>query len=312
MLVLDLTCYFIFMLGKAREANDHGELVSEPALKKAIRKGFQSVLYRLEHHADRLRPDYIPALLERYPTNKIPPRFETQITTAWAQKFSESLVTPAQHARLDRSLSHLADGTHIMEEVAGTPKDGNRHIHRFVVKKSGADIEMYYVDPEHSMGKSINHGKFGLPRVGDIRPRVNVLYVAKMTIGSPIISASLLRYRSAVITKDQQGLNKPTAQFKIAEQMIATGKLPQFLVGNQNEITFHLDFRKQGDTYTVITQARAADTTQEVEALVQIMLGGKPLPLQDPLARQVTRFQAIMRTYFPRYLEENKFKLVAA
>lgn len=273
----------------------------------AVRDSLRGALQQAQYHATRLRPDYIPALVERYPTNKIPSFFERRLDTIAAQQFTESLLTPTQRVRLETALATLSDGMYVMDEPAGTHEDGNRHIHRFVIKKSGTTCEMFYIDPEHSMGKSINRNRLRLPRIGDLRPKVNVLYAAKLKLGEPIMSVAALRYRAAVIDKDHQELNKPAAQFKIAEDMLTTGKLPDILHGQENEITFWLNLRMQEGDYEVSIQARAANNERDIQEMIAKMLRGEALPTHNPLEGQMRRFRAIMRTYFPRYLEENKF-----
>lgn len=258
--------------------------------------------------AGRISRDYIPAVIEKFETQRIPEAAEQTLTRLEAQQLAATLVTPENRARLDAGIESLPDGKYRMRETAGSREDGNLHVHDFVIEKSAATARLFFVDPEHSMGKSKNRNKLGLPRRGDLRPQVNVLYSLELEKGNPIPRIALLRYRGAVIPEDRKELNKPTAQLQMAEAMLTTGELPDVLQGHENQISFRLDLRSDGSQHKVFAQARAARHVDDIKHMIKSMTSNEELPSHDPLEGQLRRFRAIMRTYFPKYLEGNNFE----
>jgi|GEM_PF-6775774 hypothetical protein len=257
--------------------------------------------------ANRISRDYIPAVIEKFETQRVPDAAERSLTVPEAQQLAASLITPEDREKLDTGIESLSDGKYRMRETAGSREDGNLHVHDFVIEKSGPVARLFFVDPEHAMGKSKNRNTLGIPRRGDLRPQVNVLYSVEMTKGDPVPRIALLRYRGAVIPEDRKELNKPAAQLQMAESMLTTGELPDVLQGHENQITFRLDLRNEGEGHKVFAQARAARHVDDIEHMITSMTANKELPSHDPLEGQLRRFRAIMRTYFPKYLEGNNF-----
>jgi hypothetical protein len=268
--------------------------------------GLDNLARKAGESAARISRDIVPAVIEGFETQRIPDSAEKVLTPPEAEQFAASLITPENRQKLDEMLGTLPDGTYRARENAGTPEDGNRHVHDFIIKKSGPEAELFYIDPEHSMGKSTNRGS--LPRRGDLRPQVNVLYSTKITNGDPVPRFSLLRYRAAAVPQEKQYLNKPAEQLKIAEAMLTTGEMPDFLQGHENQVTFRLDLRNEGDQQNLIVQARAARDVNDIEYMITQLTTGKPLPAYDPLEGQLRRFKSIMRTHFPNHLRSNNFE----
>ncbi len=260
------------------------------------------------YHAGRVQRDYIPALQEKFPTEKAPAFVEKTFTPEIAKIFLKSLITPEQQKRLHDLASSLADGQYRFREAAGTPEQGNRHVHDFIILKSASGIQFFFVDPEHAMGASKNHRLLKILRRGDIRPQVNVLYSMELTPENEVARVSALRYRASVIPEDKPQLNKPGEQFKMAESLLASGDLPEVIRGKENEISFQLDFRPAQYQHKVLVRARAARDSRAVGAMLEKLAAGQTLSSNEPLEGQLRRFRAIMRTYFPKYLEEGRFE----
>lgn len=273
-------------------------------------KEARELIGRLKGDAVRFMPDYLPAIMETRLTNRMPPYIERTLPTDRANVLLQSLITPEQQLRLHTLVSELPEGTFRWREAAGIPEDGSRHVHDFVIVKSDSATQLFYVDPEHGMGKSINKRRFGLPRRGDLRPQVNVLYGIELTPDNTVSRVSILRYRAAAIPAEQVRLNKPSEQLVMAQLMLQTGALPEILQGKENEVTFHFDFRPTADGHQTAIRARAARDTDSLEQRLEGLTNGQSLSPYDPVEGQLRRFRAIVRTYFPRYIQEKRFQPV--
>jgi hypothetical protein len=263
----------------------------------------------------RIRRDIVPAFKEKFSTETVPCTVEQTVRAENAEKFSDSLIPSSIRLVLEKALKSMPDGTYRSREIAGSPEDGNRHVHDFIIRKDGVVVELFFIDPEHAMGKSNNTMRLPsttitipnpIPRVGDLRPKVNVLYAVKITAGRTVPDIALLRHRAAAIPESQQALNKPDAQLHIAEEMLISGLSPSFLAGKESEITFRLDMRqKEHDTYSIIGTAREASSTKDLTDMIQ-----GELPKSHPIEGQLERFRSIMRTHFPAHMRRGTFKLI--
>lgn len=267
------------------------------------------VVNTAKYHKSRLRPHYIPAIQEAFPTEKIPPFAEKKLTSEEAKVLLKFLIKPEEQVRLNELVSSLPAGQYRYREAAGTPEQGNRHVHDFVIMKNASGVQLFWVDPEHAMGVNENKNFLKIPRRGDLRPKINVLYSMELTPEGEVARISLIRYRAAVIPKEKVELNKPSEQLKMAQLMLATGELPEVFQGKENEITFQLDYRVAPDHHRVSVRARenmvSIDT---VEKMLAKLAAGQALNSKDPLEGQLERFRPIVRTHFPKNLKENKFK----
>ncbi|HEV7701847.1 MAG TPA: hypothetical protein VGO63_00145 [Candidatus Paceibacterota bacterium] len=272
----------------------------------------EQIQNKVSYHKDRLHRDYIPAWKERRATDRIPPLVEKNLAPEEAGILAESLITSSQLLRLHNGIEPLQEGSYLFHESAGTVKDATRHVHEFIIQKKSSDTQLYYIDPEHTMGKSKNRSPLGIPRIGDLRPQVHVLYSAQLSPHGKIERISILRYRAAVIPEDQHHLNTPKEQFEMAKTILEKGTLPEILKGKENEITFWLDFRSTGDKYKIHAQARAAGDVQAIEKMLENLMKGQTMSSDDPLEGQLRRYRGIMRTYFPKYLEEKRFNPYSA
>lgn len=266
-------------------------------------KGF----FSKEQNLDRLRRDYIPALKEKFEAKREPSVVEQVLSVSEAEGFTESLISSEDQRLIDSLILQLADGGYHARELAGKPEDGNRHVHDFIIEKSRESTRLFYVDPEHSMGKSRNSNILNIPRLGDLRPRVNVLYTVRILPGNSVPEIELLRYRAAAIPKESIDLNKPQMQFEMAKLILETGALPSLLREQEKEITFRLSFRRDEERYKVLFQAREASSAEHIKNVIECLIRKEEVPSHDPVEGQLRRFRAIMRTHFPRLLRENKF-----
>lgn len=92
-------------------------------------------------------------------------------------------------------------------------------------------------------------------------------------------------------------------------EMLDDGQLPDFLEKNENEIIFRLDVRQGDDgTMLVSAQSRHAPDQDALQRMLDHLISGEPMDSHDPLYGQLERFRAIMRTHFPRHLQEGNFK----
>ncbi len=269
--------------------------------------GIDKFVRKIAHEAERTSRDYIPGVIEKFETQRIPHKIERKLSIDDAEQLASTLVTPANRETLDGFISSFPDGRYRAREEAGTLADGNRHVHDFILNKSGEHAQIFFIDPEHAMGKSKNRNAFGIPRIGDLRPQINVLYGAELRSNDPVPRLSLLRYRAASIPDESKHLNKPSAQLQIAQSMLTTGTLPDVLQGHENEISFRLDLHTEGDSYRILAQARAARDAADVEHMIDHMIARKDMLATDPLEGQLRRFRSIIRTHFPRHFRENNF-----
>lgn len=266
-------------------------------------KGF----FSKEQGFDRLRRDYIPALKEKFETKKIPPVTEQTLSVSEAEDFMESLISSENQQLAASLIFELADGAYRAREIAGHPEDGTRHVHDFIIEKTSENIQLFYIDPEHSIGKNKSSNILGIPRLGDLRPRVNVLHALRMLPGNLVPEIELLRYRAAAIPRESIELNKPQAQFEMAKLMLQTGELPAVLRGQEKQITFRLSLRRNDDEYKSLMQAREASNVEHLKNVIERLVAKEEVSSHDPIEGQLRRFRAIMRTHFPRLLKENKF-----
>lgn len=261
-----------------------------------------------EQSLGRLRRDYIPALRERFEARKDPLDVERTLSVPEAEKFAQSLISSEVQKLIADFTADLAEGNYRTREVAGEPGDGTRHVHDFVIEKSAADTQLFYVDPEHSMGKNKNSNILGIPRIGDLRPRVNVLYAVRVLPGDLIPEIELLRYRAAAIPPESPELNKPGAQLEMAELLLESGELPSVVKKQEKQITFRLSLRKNNEReYKSLIQARETSGTEHIKNIIEHLIKGEAVSSRDPIEGQLRRFKAIMRTHFPRLLKENRF-----
>lgn len=263
----------------------------------------------LRRLTDRIARNYLPGIRERLPADKVPPFADLNLSLSEVQQFCESLITPKTRAALDTHISQLPYGIHRVREIAGTPEDGTRHTHDFVIVKSKGYVELFFIDPEHAMGQSINRKhlpgiKISIPRRGDLRPQVNIIYGTRLYDGDSIPDLAILRYRASAIPENQKSMHKPSTQLEMAHDMLTNGNLPQIMNGKEDEVTFSILLQRALEQqYRVRMQARSAGSVHELE---EFMRKGKD-PSEGVIG-QLERYRSIMRTHFPRLLATHSFE----
>lgn len=149
----------------------------------------------------RIRRDLVPAVREIFSIDRIPPSVDRELSPEESQQFINSLIDAELRKELVEGVDSMEEGTHLSRDVVGTPEQGTRHAHDFVVHKEEDRHQLLYIDPEHGLGKNKNTTRFPFRR-GDIRPRVNIMYGMELHGDGHLQRASLLRYRAAAIPEE--------------------------------------------------------------------------------------------------------------
>lgn len=132
----------------------------------------------------------------------------------------------------------LPAGTHRARVAVGKTEDSTRHPHDFIIERREDEILFHFVDPEHQMGRSRNHENPGIPRKGDVRPKISTLISVRMHEGSNIPEIAMIRFRASALPDKQQ--LKMGAQLEMAKTLLANEALPDALRDKKREITFRL------------------------------------------------------------------------
>lgn len=248
----------------------------------------------------------IPALKEKIGFNNPPTSLDREVTESEALHIVESLISRPALQKITAHTKDLPDGLYSAREVVGVPESATRHVHDFYIEKSGESLDLYYIDPENAMGAS--RSKVLLPRRGDLRPKVNIIFATRIHgVGQPVPTVSLARYLSkALDNKQDRTLHKTSQQLELGRKMLQTGKLPEFLGAEKaKHLSFGLDVRPSytDGLYQLKYSSQEAKKEEDLE-----------LALNDPsrgkvsLLGQLSRYTSIMRTHFPRLLEEGRFE----
>lgn len=273
---------------------------------------YPSLPERIRYDINRFKSDIIPAFKERFATDRVPPKTERLLTPEEGGIFLDSLISRELSAQIFEMASELDDGEYVFQEEVGHPGEATRHVHSFFVEKDDSGVRLFFVDPEHLMGKSKNwknFSKYGklLPITrGHLRPKANILYTVEMSPDGRINQISLMRYRSDAIKDPSR--QRPRPQLELARQMVKIGGIPQELKGQENEITFWLEVKEILGNYQITMQAREAGQPKDLDKIINTLKSGESLPAGSPIAGQISRFKKIARTHFPKLLKDKSFK----
>ncbi len=193
-----------------------------------------------------------------------------------------------------REVSVLEPGFHRARIVVGEKKKKNRHPHDFIIDTQEGKINLYFIDPEHQLGKSNNDSIIPFPRRGNLRPKVVTLFGIQLKEEEEIPDISILRFRAAAVADPY--VLKMTAQLGVVIDLLKTGEVPDFLRGKENEITFRLNIRG-GEA---LVQSRYADSAD----LIGFLHGEKSAPALEGKANSST----LIMGHFLKYLREGKFQ----
>ncbi len=248
----------------------------------------------------------IPALREKIGFNNPPTSLDKEVTENEAKRIIESLISEVALQKIITYTKDLSDGLYSAREVVGLPESATRHVHDFYIEKSGESLDLYYIDPENAMGAS--RSKVLLPRRGDLRPKVNIIFATRIHgAGQSVPTVALARYLSkALDDKHDKTLHKTSQQLELGRKMLQTGKLPEFLDKEKaKHLSFGLDIRPSytDGFYNLRYSSQEAKSEEDLERTLSDPSTGKV-----SLLGQLSRYTSIMRTHFPRLLEEGRFE----
>jgi hypothetical protein len=118
---------------------------------------------------------------------------------------------------------------------------------------------VFFIDPEHVVGRSKKEKGSLLPRRGDIRPRINAMYGATIDEHGDVPDIVALRYRSNEDSFPEGSFHKFGHQLDMARDLLAGGELPIELQEHEQEITFNFRLR---DAEKSTAQARLTSAEQ--------------------------------------------------
>ena len=244
---------------------------------------------------ERFVQNIVPDLKDNLESGKPPIEVVEKLDTpADAAPLAERFLPSEMRRQLESETADLELGEYRARVAVGSAEDGTRHPHDYIIEKEASSLTLYFVDPEHQMGKSKNKSPVHFPRKGDFRPKTSTLIGIKMTDGDEIPVISIIRYRAAAITDSH--LLKMEPQLEMVKSLLETGEIPEVLAGKENEITFRLNMRKDG----LLVQSRYA-SPEELELFLQ----GKPSAAV--LEGKVHSSNVIMR-HFLNHLESKRFQ----
>ena len=255
-----------------------------------------SPLDRFSMFSKKAVQNYLPDMLENIPTNNAPSSAVESIESPEeAERLIESFLPSELRSAILEQVRSLPTGENRARIAVGKKEDGTRHPHDYVIDKGSEGVSLYFVDPEHQMGKS-KSSKGSLPiRKSDLRPKVGNLIALHFNDSEHVPAVSILRFRTASI--EDYHVLKMTQQLKEAKTLLERepGELPDFLAQSPNEITFHLEIRPDA----MFVQSRFATPEQ-----LELFLHGEAVT--EGLKGKFSSYRQIME-HFLKHLEANRF-----
>ncbi len=246
---------------------------------------------------ERFVKNVIPDLRDNFESKEPPTLVVEKIKDpVEAVPLVERLLPKQIREGLVEEVSRLAPGQYRARVSVGSQEEGTRHPHDFIVDKVGDRTKLYFIDPEHQMGKSKKKSSLPLPRKGDLRPKISTLIGIKLSQSGGIPELSIIRFRAAAITDPH--LLKMGPQFELAKQLLETGDLPELLRGKENEITFRVNVRPD----TLLAQSRYASPS-DVSGFLR---GEKTATALEGKIYSST----IIMGHFLKHLKEGQFQVV--
>lgn len=244
---------------------------------------------------ERFIRSVVPDLRDNLRSEKTPSvAVEKMQTPADALPLVERLLSTEVRGRFLTETAQFTPGEYRARIAVGSAEEGTRHPHDYILHKEDGGLVLYFVDPEHQMGKSKNHSPIPLPRKGNLRPKICTLIGVRVAETEVVPNISMLRYRAVAIADPQ--ILKMGAQLEIAKQILATGGVPDILKEKENEITFRLNIRPD----EILAQSRYANQ----EELDRFLRGEQSA---SAVEGKVHSFGVIMR-HFLKHLSEGRFK----
>ena len=210
--------------------------------------------------------------------------------------FADRLFEPETRAAILAEAASLGDGEYKASIMAGTKEKATLHPHDYYLKKEGSRVQIYFIDPEHAMGKHKRLPTSPLIRSGDFRPPTVTLSAVEIAEDT-VPKLSMLWYRAPAVPHITD--LKMKAQYEVAKQMMERdSELPDLLKGKGNEITFHFVTRPN----MMLAQGRYTNIAE----LKQFMYGTHDV--NEALEGKAHAMNIIMRRAL-RLMREGAFKL---
>ncbi len=199
----------------------------------------------------RVEQNILPDLRDNFAEDYSPTTVMQQLATPEESlAMGDRLFAPETREALLTEAERLADGEYKATIMAGSKKEATLHPHDFYLQKEDDRIQVYFIDPEHAMGKHKRQKDSPLIRKGDIRPTTVALLAAELAPDA-VPRLSMLWYRSQAVEHVTD--LKMRAQYETAKELLRNNtELPDLLKGKGNEITFQFTTRPE----VLVAQAR--------------------------------------------------------
>ncbi len=202
------------------------------------------------------------------------------------EKILAELCSQEQRQNIVRLTSSWDSGEYLFRIKVGEVIQGTAHPHDFVVVKEDKHLDLLFIDPENTVGDR-----------NLLRPKIGNLMGVRVGQDEFKTSIAILRFRATddLTILDPHIFHMPQ-QTEAAKQMLGGLRLPNFLIGHEQQIVFRLfvssDFAD--------LQCRHEDQRH----MVQFLRGD----FTDTWLQSKVHLQQIILGRFIKFLEEGKFK----
>lgn len=243
---------------------------------------------------ERIRQSIIPDLRDNIPADKAPRKVRQELGPFGnAYALTERLLPQHMREELLEKSENLPEGYTYAILRAGSKEKGTLHMHSYAIRKEGAERSFFFLDPEHVMGNSRKKGQ--LPKIANIRPKVNNLLAFKLGAADTTPTVSFIRFRTEAVSGTPEAFTLE-GQLEIAEAMLASGAVPKILEGHENEIVFRVDVRPEA--------AEVESRYASEEDLKGFIAGGVP----SEMLKGRVRTQRTLGEKILKHLNNDKFR----
>mgnify|MGYP001131832664 CR=1 FL=1 len=167
-------------------------------------------------------------LKDNIPSIEAPPLHESEASISLRERL---FPLESQRRILELTKNFEVNVPYGITTIVGNAREGTRHVHRFIVERSDAGVELLFVDPEDYIGKKHL-----------ARPRVVNLVQMKLNQNEPPETA-ILRHRTHGVRDASQNqldvsIDSLSMQEQNARELLANDAIPEILKGHEQEITF--------------------------------------------------------------------------
>lgn len=142
-----------------------------------------------------------------------------------AARVKDRFLSEPQYQRLRSTTDQLpAEGLYEHTWLVGDKTKGTYHPHVFLVDRSGAGSDLFFIDPEHNVG-----------RQNLFRPKISNLMAIKLADSYENSEISIIRFSAEGLTPDQLKLQQ---QFQVVRQLGDQDSL-QILEAVPDNVLFH-------------------------------------------------------------------------